>query len=164
MHFLVFDSRPSALFFSTSILSDRTSRPGVYQLIAHPAPGCHCEPMRFFFFFTPTFSKWVTPVFHRVPLIEENNYSQPKLSPVFPRPPWSLLYVGTHGDRCQKQHVNQPIYHCPSRSQKGYCVAEWPCEGRDHALNLSLFTHSSRFHQGCQEEKAWTIRKIGLNI
>lgn len=83
MHFLVFDSRPSALFFSTSILSDRTSRPGVYQLIAHPAPGCHCEPMRFFFFFTPTFSKWVTHVFHRVPLIEENNYSQPKLSPVF---------------------------------------------------------------------------------
>lgn len=71
MHFSLFDSRPTALFCSTFLLSDGTSRPGVYQLIAHCSRVPLCANEIFFFF-----GKWVMHVFSEVPLIEGGNYSQ----------------------------------------------------------------------------------------
>lgn len=79
MHFSVFDSCPSAPFFSASILSDRTSRPTVYQLIARSSWVPLWANGIFFSFFGVT--KWVMHVCRELPVREGSNYSQLKFRP-----------------------------------------------------------------------------------
>lgn len=137
MHFSVFDSRPSALFFSTSILSNRTSRPGVYQLIAH----CSWVPLWANEIFFSSVNEWCMssvrfPWWRRV---ITHSLSSSQIFGVCGNllwHQWSSVYRDMWCfNNSKKYHVDWHIYHCPSLP----CVEGWPTEYRDHSINKSYF-------------------------